>query len=216
MAVPVIAWSNLTGPYCSHCLPEFLLNRHAYVQKLLIGVGNCAASLISAPCRIVHPDLTDDPVPETDRWLIDYGENHCSVDYAGLYWLAVPLLVIGTVGLLWSLPVPEAFFNISPFLNWGTAFLMAAAVYYFIISVSLAIGMLPFMVGVAALASWLEVSQYSLIWVSAGLCSGAVIGLWLGQYAAGGVRAVLQDIQLMMIAPVWLLSVLYRRLGIPF
>ncbi len=152
---------------------------------------------------------------ETDKWLIDYGENHRDVDNAALYWLAVPLLVVGTVGLLSSLPVPEAFFNISPFLNWGTAFLMAAVVYHFIISVSLAIGMLPFMFGVAALASWLNASQYPFIWASAGLTGGAVVGLWLGRYAKGGIKAVLQDIQLMMIAPVWLLSVLYRRLGIP-
>ncbi len=158
----------------------------------------------------------DEPVSETDRWLIEYGENHRDVENAGLYWLAVPCLVVGTVGLLWSMPVPEAFFNISPFLNWGSAFLMSAVVYYFIISVSLAIGMLPFMFGVAALASWLSFSQFPLIWVSAGLTGAAVIGLWLGQHTRGGIRAVLQDIQLMMIAPVWLLSVLYRRLGIPY
>lgn len=153
---------------------------------------------------------------ETDRWLADYGENHRDVDNAALYWPAVPVLVVGTVGLLWSVPVPEAFINISPFLNWGTAFLMAAVVYYFIISVSLAIGMLPFLLGVAALNSWLNVSRYPLLWVSAGLTAGAVIGLWLGQYTKGGVKAVLQDIQLMMIAPAWLLSNLYRRLGIPY
>ena len=158
----------------------------------------------------------DDPVPETDQWLIDYGESHRDVGYASLYWLAVPLLVVGTVGLLASLPVPEAFFNISPFLNWGTTFLMSAVVYYFILSISLAIGMLPFLFAVAALTSWLSLSQYPLIWLSAGLAGGAVIGLWLGHYAKGGIRAVLQDIQLMMIAPVWLLSILFRRLGIPY
>ena len=59
------------------------------------------------------------------------------------------MVVLGTVGLLWTLPIPDEFFEISPLLNWGTAFLMAAAVYYFIISVSLAIGMLPFILGVA-------------------------------------------------------------------
>ncbi len=153
---------------------------------------------------------------ETDRWLIDYGKNHRDVGIAGLYWLAVPLLVVGTVGLFWSMPVPEAFFNISPFLNWGSAFLMATVVYYFIISMSLAIGMLPFMFGIAVLATWLDASAFPLVWVAAGLTGGAVLGLWLGQYARGGIRAVLQDIQLMMIAPVWLLSNLYRRLGIPY
>lgn len=155
-------------------------------------------------------------VSEMDRWLIDYGDNHRDVGNAGLYWIAVPVLVIGTVGLLWALPVPDAFVRISPFLNWGTAFLMAAVVYYFIISVSLAIGMLPFMFGVAALTSWLHLSGFPLVLISSCLTSGAIFGLWLGQYARGGIRAVLQDIQLMMIAPVWLLSVLYRRLGIPY
>jgi len=153
---------------------------------------------------------------EADKWLIEYGENHRNVGNAGMYWIAVPLLVVGTVGLLWSLPVPDAFFNISPFLNWGTAFLMAAVVYYFIISISLAIGMLPFLFGIAVLVTRLKASGYPLFWMSTGLTAGALLGLWLGQYARGGIRAVFQDIQLMMIAPVWLLSLLYRRLGIPY
>jgi hypothetical protein len=43
-----------------------------------------------------------------------------------------------------------------------------------------------------------------------------VAGLSLGHYEAGGLRAVLRDVQLVMIAPLWLLSNIYRRLGIPF
>ena len=65
--------------------------------------------------------------------------------------MTVPMVVLGTVGLLWTLPIPDQFFEISPLLNWGTAFLMATAVYYFIISVSLAIGMLPFLLGIAGI-----------------------------------------------------------------
>ena len=44
----------------------------------------------------------------------------------------------------------------------------------------------------------------------------SLAGLWLGQRGNGGFRAVIHDIQLMMIAPLWLLSVLYKRLGIPY
>jgi len=90
-------------------------------------------------------------VSETDRWLSDYGDSHADIRNPGVYWLSVPILVLGTVGMLWSLPVPEEFVKISPVLNWGSAFLMAAMVYYFIISISLAIGMLPFVAGVTAL-----------------------------------------------------------------
>jgi len=74
-------------------------------------------------------------VSETDRWLSDYGDSHADITYPGIYWLSVPILVLGTVGMLWSLPIPEEFVKISPVLNWGSAFLMVAVVYYFIISI---------------------------------------------------------------------------------
>ena len=91
---------------------------------------------------------------ETDGWLQHYEDTHQDLTYPVIYWAAVPMVVLGTVGILWTLPIPDEFFEISPLLNWGTAFLMAAAVYYFIISVPLAIGMLPFVVGIAGIQSW--------------------------------------------------------------
>lgn len=152
---------------------------------------------------------------ETDRWLSDYGDSHADIRNPGIYWLSVPVLVLGTVGILWSLPVPQAFIRISPVINWGSVFLMAAVVYYFIISVSLAIGMLPFVAGVVAVQLWLERSSWSLPWVAAGMAAAAIVGLWIGRYGKGGTKAVLADIQLMMIGPAWLLANLYKRLGIP-
>ncbi len=154
-------------------------------------------------------------VSETDRWLSDYGDSHADITYPGIYWLSVPILVLGTVGMLWSLPIPEEFVKISPVLNWGSAFLMVAVVYYFIISISLAIGMLPFVVCVTALQLWLVHSSFSLIGVSSGLFVASILGLYLGHYRSGGIKAVFHDIQFMMIAPAWLLSNLYKRLGIP-
>jgi hypothetical protein len=153
---------------------------------------------------------------ETDRWLREYGERHTDVRYGGIYWVAVITLIIGTVGMLWSLPVPDEFVKISPVLNWGSSFLMAAVIYYFIISMSLAIGMLPFIFGIAAVVMWVAGSAWSLTRISALLFALSIAGLWLGHRGNGGIRAVMHDIQLMMIAPVWMLSTLYRRIGIPF
>lgn len=155
-------------------------------------------------------------MPETDRWLIDYAENHVDIGFGGIYWVAVLTLVISTTGLLWSLPVPDEFAQISPVLNWGSTFLMAAVVYYFIISMPLAIGMLPFVFGVAAVHTWVVESPHSILQVSLLLFALSLAGLWLGQRCNGGFRAVVHDIQLIMIAPLWLLSVLYKRLGIPY
>lgn len=153
---------------------------------------------------------------DSDGWLERYAEIHENLVHPAVYWAAVPVVVTGTVGLLWSLPVPAQFYEISPLLNWGSAFLMAAAVYYFIISLPIAIGMLPFILGVAAIQLWLEQSLYSHPQVAGGLLIGGIIGLWLGHRNQPGLRPLLTDLQLMMIGPAWLLSALYRRLGIPF
>lgn len=154
-------------------------------------------------------------MPDTDRWLTDYGENHANIRFAGIYWIAVLTLVTGTVGMLWSTPVPREFVRLSPVLNWGSCFLMAAVVYYFIISMPLAIGMLPFVFGVATVQMQLIESPYSLMHISAVLVALSLAGLYLGQRRNGGYRAVLGDIQMMIIAPLWLLSKLYRKFGIP-
>ncbi len=152
---------------------------------------------------------------DPNRWLVDYGESHADIRFGSIYWVAVLTLVIGAVGLLWFLPVPAEFADISPALNWGSAFLMAAVVYYFIISMPLAIGMLPFVFGVAAIQIWLGESSWSGLRVSQILLGLSIAIFYLEHRGRGGVRAVVRDLQLIMIGPAWILSVLYRRLGIP-
>lgn len=152
---------------------------------------------------------------ETIGWLDEYERSHSDISYPIFYWAAVPAVVLGTVGVLWALPAPDEFFRISPLLNWGSAFLMVTAVYYFIISLSLAIGMLPFLLGIASIQISLEQSDFSPMRVSVGLLVAGIIGLWLGHSRGGGVIAVVRDLQMMMIGPAWLLAALYRRLGIP-
>jgi hypothetical protein len=153
---------------------------------------------------------------DTDRWLADYGDNHERTENRVLHWIAVALVIIGMVGFLWSLPIPEAFMNISPLLNWGVTFLMAAEVYYFIISISLAIGMLPFFVAIATLIAALHTLVDFPLWFSFATLLLGCAGLYVGKGSVRGIRGLTRDIQLIMIAPVWALSRLYRSVGIPF
>ena len=150
---------------------------------------------------------------EPDNWLSRYGDSHATLHNPIVYWIAVPMLVVGVVGILWSLPVPQQFHEISPLLNWGSAFLMVTAIYYFIISLSLAIGMLPFLLGLASIQVWLTNSPWPLRGVAIGLMVAGVAGLALGR--AGNLRAVLEDLQLVMIGPLWLLASIYNRFRIP-
>ena len=151
---------------------------------------------------------------EIDSWLERYEKSHQELTNPVVFWAAVPMVVLGTVGLLWSLRTPVQFYEISPLLNWGSAFLMAAAIYYFIISLSLAIGMLPFLLGLAAIQDWLAQSPYPQFGVAVAFLVAGTVGLWLGR--RGGIKALFQDLQFMMIGPLWLLSVMYRHFRIPF
>lgn len=153
---------------------------------------------------------------ESLSWLQRYESNHRDLTNPWVYWAAVPMVLIGAVGLLWNLPIPAAFVEISPLLNWGSAFLMVTAVYYFIISLSLAIGLLPFLLGLAFIQLWLLQSDYSPQRVSIGLLSAGIIGIWLGHRNSRGLRAVFEDLQTIIIGPAWLLSIIYRRVGIPY
>ena len=93
---------------------------------------------------------------------------------------------------------------------------MATAIYYFVISVPLAIGMLPFLLGLAAIQVWLTASTWPQLGVSIALLVSGTIGLWLGRRGKGSTLGILQDFQLMMIGPLWLLSVLYRHFRVPY
>lgn len=150
---------------------------------------------------------------DIENWLTRYEQNHQLLSKPVAHWIAVPMFVVGISGLLWALPVPTEFQEISPLLNWGSTFLMVTAIYYFIISLSLAIGLLPWLLGLASIQLWLTNSGLPAIPLSTGLVVAGVSGLILGR--SGSLRFVAQDLQLIMIGPAWLLSLVYRRFGIP-
>jgi uncharacterized membrane protein YGL010W len=155
-------------------------------------------------------------VTTVEEWLNEYGEVRAFAPTRALDWVTIPLLVTSLIGLLWSLPVPRQFSDSSPVLNWGTLFLMATVVYYFVLSISLAIGSLPLIVGVAAGAAWLERLETPL-WLISGTLF-VLVALWqLLEFSQAGKRLpIFRYFQVVMIAPLWLLASVYRRFGIPY
>jgi len=155
-------------------------------------------------------------VKTTDQWLAEYAHNHRDDTNRLIHWVCVPVIVVSIVGLMWSLPVPETFRAASPALNWGTVFLMAAVVYYFILSISLAIGSLPFVIGVVAAVAWLDRLAVPLWLISAALFAAGWIGQFIGHWHEGSRPAFFRDLQFLMIGPLWLIAGVFRRFNIPY
>jgi len=152
-------------------------------------------------------------VTDIDNWLAQFEQSYQGLRKPVAYWVSIPMLIVGLTSLLWALPVPVEFQKISPLLNWGSAFLMVTAIYYFIISLSLAIGLLPFLLGLASIQMWLTTSGLPATAISIGLLVAGIVGLILSR--GGALRPVIQDFQLLMLAPAWTLSLLFRHFGIP-
>lgn len=149
-------------------------------------------------------------------WLSAYGESHQHPTNKRIHWVCVPLIVLSLVGLLWSIPVPAAMAEVSPWLNWATLFLAASVIYYLFLSWSLAAGMLVF--AVILVAATLALAQLpGPLWAA---CIVIFVLAWIGQFIGheieGRKPSFFQDIQFLMIGPLWLLAHLYDRLGLRY
>ena len=150
------------------------------------------------------------------KWLIDYDSSHKNIRYPLFFWSAVIFYPISLIGILWHIEMPDAFYiDVSPIINWGIMFLLATIIYYFIISISLAIGMIPFIVCVITFFLWLENMDYPIISISIGINIISLYGLYRGRNKNTNFKNLWQDMQMTIIGPIWMLSKLYKKVGIP-
>ncbi len=153
---------------------------------------------------------------QIDVWLDEYGDSHQNPTNKAFHWICVPAIVFSLIGLLWSLPVPQVFAETSPILNWGTVFLMASIVYYFIMSIALALGMV--LVSALIIFGLARLDTFATpLWQ---ICVAIFVLAWIGQFIGhmieGKRPSFFKDVQFLMIGPIWLLSFVYKRLGIPY
>lgn len=151
-----------------------------------------------------------------EQWLAEYGESHRDPLNKRLHWICVPVIVVSLIGLLWSLPVPQRWAQLSPLLNVGSLVMLAGVIYYLFMSRSLALGMAVFMLITLLLIRGLQLLPWPLWQTCVVLFVVAWIGQFIGHHHEGRRPSFFKDIQFLMIGPLWLMSFIYRRLRIPY
>jgi len=143
--------------------------------------------------------------------LNEYGESHQNPTNKAVHWICVPVIVWTVMAGLWSLPVPAAMGG----LNWLVVVLMLALVYYVALSRTLAVGVALY----AALGYWiitlLSAAGYTVWIVALVLFVVAWAGQFWGHKVEGKKPSFFKDVQFLLIGPAWLLSFIYKRVGIP-
>jgi uncharacterized membrane protein YGL010W len=149
-------------------------------------------------------------------WLGEYGTSHKDPVNKLLHWICVPLIVLTLFGLLWSLPVPELFSSVSPWLNWATILASAVLLYYVALSPALAAGVLVAFTLLLFVTQWLATLPWPLWLTSLTIFVVAWVGQFIGHAIEGKRPSFFKDVQFLLIGPLWLLAAAYRRIGLSY
>ena len=161
-----------------------------------------------------------------DEWFEAYGESHQNPVNKRIHWICVPLIFTSLVGLLWGVQLPlsieGSFLEIplTDYLNLGSLLLVLALSYYSLISITLTIGMVLVstlsILGVFGLQRLGESIGISLAQFSILIFILAWIGQFIGHKIEGKKPSFFEDLQFLLIGPLWLLGFIYRRFGISY
>jgi uncharacterized membrane protein YGL010W len=150
-----------------------------------------------------------------NEWLTEYGESHTNETNKLIHWLCVPAIFFSITGLLYSIKLPW-FITENFQLNVAVIILLLTTIYYFSLSISIGTGMLLF--GILCLALCYAAEAFLCLY---GLfCIIIFVIAWIGQFyghkVEGKKPSFFKDIQFLLIGPMWLMSFVYKKTGIPF
>jgi uncharacterized membrane protein YGL010W len=151
-----------------------------------------------------------------DQWFDKYAESHQNPTNKAIHWVAIPIIFFTVVGLLWSIPVPAAFTNISHFVNFATIGMVLALLFYFRLSIPLGIGMFLYISLNLMLARALDANGFNLPLISIILFVGAWIFQFYGHKVEGKKPSFFTDLQFLLIGPLWLMHFIFRKASIPY
>lgn len=150
-----------------------------------------------------------------DEWFEAYGASHQNPTNKKIHWVCIPLIVMSLLGLLWGVSL-----DVSPYANLGVALVIGSVLYYLTLSIQLAVGMLIITATLLGGVIGLEVLGASIgvpLWASSLLIFVlAWVGQFIGHKIEGMKPSFFEDLQFLMIGPLWLLGHVYRKLNIRY
>ena len=152
-----------------------------------------------------------------DQWLNQYSLYHQNTLNKKIHFVCVPVIVFCILGLLWSIPVPAQVARWGAWFNVATAVVLLSTLYYTRLAPSLAIGMFV----IASISIF--ILSHAEKWTGLKAWHWAVplfllawIGQFIGHHIEGRRPAFANDLQFLLIGPLWILADLYRRVGIVY
>lgn len=159
------------------------------------------------------PETYVDPRRPVERLLGNYSEDHRNETNQVIHWICVPFIVWTVMAAIFVIPVPGTMFR--PGI-WAAVVAIAATMYYFRLSRPLGLAMAVVFAAMLALTAWLHalLGPKMLLLTAIGVFVLAWIAQFIGHQIEGKRPSFLTDLVYLMVGPLWLMSKLFRKLGL--
>ena len=151
---------------------------------------------------------------QIESLLNEYGESHQNKVNVIIHTIAVPAIYFVTIGLLWSLPVPEflSFFDVT----WAHVLAIPVLWYYFKLSGPIGAAMTLLTI-VTFLAIQALASTSVVVWQ---FCLALFVVMWIlqfvGHHIEGKKPSFFTDLRFLLVGPAWWWVHWLKRMNIQY
>ena len=144
------------------------------------------------------------------QWISDYGVSHQNPINKKIHWICVPLIMFTLLGLL----------SLVKIYNVNLAYLIIAFALFFYLRLStpISIGMLIISAAQLGFIFYIEMLflDIHLIYIYLLTFIIAWVGQFIGHKIEGQKPSFFEDLQFLLIGPAWLISFIYKKIGIKY
>ena len=144
------------------------------------------------------------------QWISDYGVSHQNPMNKKIHWICVPLIMFTLLGLLSLVKI----YNI----NLTHLIIIFALFFYLRLSISISIGMFiisSIQLGIIFYMETLFLDLH-LLYIYLLIFIIAWVGQFIGHKIEGQKPSFFEDIQFLLIGPAWIISFIYKKMGIKY
>ncbi|WP_257252453.1 MULTISPECIES: DUF962 domain-containing protein [unclassified Endozoicomonas] len=134
------------------------------------------------------------------EWLDAYAESHQNPTNKLIHWICVPAIMFSIIGMVWSFS-PAAVFVV----------MAITLIFYFMLSLPLTLGIIALYAAMSCIAA--SLSEY-LLTVSIAVFVVSWIFQFVGHKIEGKKPSFFEDIQFLLVGPLWCLSFLFKKLSL--
>ncbi len=161
-----------------------------------------------------------EPKKKVDILLDEYTAVHQHPSNKLIHFVCIPLIILGILGLAWSIPFPHLAFlgRYNGFLNWASFVIAFSGYYYYRLSpvFSYAVILAVFLMAliIVQLEKWTMAGGPAIWLVCTVVLILAGIAQFIGYKIEGKRVSFMQHARFLMIGPLWILKFLWIKMGL--